>query len=36
MRENWTRKWLLLVDKDTNEPLIKISPVALNVGENTF
>ena len=36
MRENWTRKWLFLVDKDTNEPLIKISPVALNVGENTF
>ena len=36
MRENWTRKWLFLVDKDTNEPLIKISPVALNVGESTF
>ncbi len=26
----------ILVDKDTNEPLIKISPVALNVGEQTF
>lgn len=26
----------VLVDKDTNEPLIKISPVALNVGESTF
>ena len=26
----------LLVDKDTNEPLIKISPVALNVGESRF
>ena len=26
----------MLVDKDTNEPLIKISPVALNVGEQTF
>lgn len=26
----------ILVDKDTNEPLIKISPVALNVGESTF
>ena len=25
-----------LVDKDTNEPLIKISPVALNTGESTF
>ena len=26
----------VLVDKDTNEPLIKISPVALNVGESSF
>lgn len=26
----------ILVDKDTNEPLIKISPVALNVGESSF
>ena len=26
----------LLVDKDTNEPLIKISPVALNPGEKRF
>ncbi len=26
----------LLVDKNTNEPLIKISPVALNVGETSF
>ncbi len=26
----------VLVDKDTNEPLIKISPVALNRGESTF
>jgi len=25
-----------LLDKDTNEPLIKISPVALNVGETRF
>lgn len=26
----------ILQDKDTNEPLIKISPVALNIGESTF
>ena len=26
----------VLVDKDTNEPLIKISPVALNIGESNF
>ena len=26
----------VLVDRDTNEPLIKISPVALNAGESTF
>lgn len=26
----------VLVDKDTNEPLIKVSPVALNTGESTF
>ena len=26
----------VLQDRDTNEPLIKISPVALNVGESTF
>lgn len=26
----------ILNDKDTNEPLVKISPIALNVGETTF
>lgn len=26
----------VLIDKNTNEPLIKISPVALNAGEKTF
>ena len=26
----------VMVDRDTNEPLVKISPVALNVGETSF
>ena len=26
----------IMVDENTNEPLIKISPVPLNIGENTF
>lgn len=36
MREKDANGSKVMVDQDTNEPLVKISPVALNVGETTF
>ena len=36
MREKDDTGKKVMVDPDTNEPLVKISPVALNVGETTF
>lgn len=36
LKERDDRQRRILVDEETNEPLIKISPVALNAGELTF
>lgn len=36
LKERDDRQRRILVDEETNEPLIKISPVALNTGEQTF